>query len=100
MQKIIKGLEPQNDFEAKKLSATMERTISNSHSFRNLQNSRSNSKNRLKDETSGSKMSSEQKINRVNMKLGYNRSTGKNHVPYQNFHHKLHFKTIEQMFVD
>lgn len=44
--------------------------------------------------------SEEKKPRKMNLKLGYNPSTGKNYVPFKNFHHKIHFKTIEQMLVD
>ena len=39
--------------------------------------------------------SEEKRPRKMNLKLGYNPSTGKNYVPFKNFHHKIHFKTIE-----
>lgn len=41
-----------------------------------------------------------EKAGRVNLKLGYNKFAQENHVPYQNFHHKVHYKTIETMLLD
>ena len=111
VQNKIKALEPQNDFEARKLTNKhgTQALDSNTNTrsmitFDQVRGESGSKKKKDKDRTffsQGSDDSEEKKKPRkMNLKLGYNPSTGKNYVPFKNFHHKIHFKTIESMLLD